>query len=237
MFTGIVERTARITDIVSKEIKEDGIRVHLEIQSENELRPWSIPELGASIACDGVCLTVVEVRDGTHLAFDAIPETLKLTTLGDRKPGDRINIEPSLAVGDRFGGHFVTGHVDGMGTIEKIEREGDQVVFQIGASKALITQMIKKGSITVDGISLTLVEVERGGSWFSFAAIPHTLLVTSLGDKKVGDAVNLETDAYGKWVLHGLKEIFSNGESPSSSDDGFNLPGSDALAKKLNDLL
>lgn len=208
MFTGIVERTARIVELVpSGPGGDEGLTLRLEAEIGDHLPPWKEPALGESIAVDGVCLTVVAAR-GHHLEFTAVPETLGLTTLGAREVGDRVNLEQALAVGDRFGGHFVTGHVDGMGKVVGRVVEGDQEVFTISAPAHLIEQMLRKGSITVDGVSLTLVEVNREAGWFSFAAIPHTLQITALGERGPGSAVNLETDAYGKWILHGLKEIF-----------------------------
>jgi riboflavin synthase len=133
-----------------------------------------------------------------------VPETLEKTTLGRLHPGDVVNIERSLRVGDSFGGHYVTGHVDGVSTVAMREVQGDQVLFRISAAQALIRQMLPKGSIAVDGVSLTLVDVDPTANAFSFAAIPHTLARTTLGAAAPGTLVNIETDAFGKWVLHAL---------------------------------
>lgn len=211
MFTGIVER--RATVVAVRKGAGGGQRLELEAETEAELPAWAPADVGESIAISGVCLTVVE-SEGRRLAFDVVPETLRLTTLGRLVPGDPANIERALAVGERFGGHFVTGHVDGMGTVIERRAEGDQDLFRIRTEPRLIRETLQKGSIAVDGISLTVIEVDRLANWFSFAAIPHTLKVTTLGTCAEGDGVNLETDAYGKWVLHGLQEIFAGEEAP-----------------------
>ncbi len=213
MFTGIVERTGRVAQI--QEQPGGARRLVVDPSSSSLLSPRELPgsddtKIGESMACSGVCLTVVHIDESRRLSFDVIPETLGLTTLGTLVEGSRINLERALAVGDRFGGHFVTGHVDGTGTVRERRTEGDQVIFEIESTDRLISEMLPKGSITVDGISLTLVLVDRASRRFSFAAIPHTLQVTTLGDCRTGDRVNLETDAYGKWVLHGLKELASS---------------------------
>ncbi len=199
MFTGIIERRARVTHLVDR----PGSRgIELAPEEVPGVRPWGRVELGESIAVNGVCLTAV---GASPLAFDAVPETLERTTLGRLRAGDQVNLERSLAVGDRFGGHYVTGHVDGVGEVRSLRAVGDQTLFEITAPPALIRQMIPKGSIAVDGISLTLIDVDRRASWFSFAAIPHTLERTGLATRVAGSAVNLETDAFGKWVLHALE--------------------------------
>jgi riboflavin synthase alpha subunit len=169
--------------------------------------------LGESIAVSGVCLTAVAHRDlggGAEVVFEAVPETLSKTTLGRLRAGDAVNLERSLAVGDRLGGHYVTGHVDGTGTIRARRREGDQVLFEVAAPAELLRQVIPKGSVAIDGISLTVIDVNRHAGYFSFAAIPHTLERTTLGNRRLGAAVNLETDAFGKWVLHALEEILGS---------------------------
>jgi riboflavin synthase len=203
MFTGIVERRATTIEVRTT---TGGKRLAFEVECGGGLGPWAEAEPGESIAVSGVCLTVVEAA-GTRLAFEAVPETLGRTRLGRLSAGDPANVERSLRVGDRFGGHYVTGHVDGVGTVRETSRQGDQVLFRIGAAPSLLAEVIVKGSVAVDGVSLTVVEVSRAAGWFSFAAIPHTLAVTTLGGMRAGDAVNLETDAFGKWVLHGLREL------------------------------
>lgn len=211
MFTGIVERTASVSRIASQ---GGNRRLVVRVEEEAALPPWAPVELGESIAVDGVCLTAVEIQARDHggdVAFDVVPETLTKTTLGDLVPGSPVNIERSLIVGDSFGGHYVTGHVDGVGSVRARKPEGGQVLFEIAAPDALASQILPKGSIAVDGISLTVIDVDRAESWFSFAAIPHTLERTSLGRREPGSRVNLETDAFGKWVLHSLSSIVGEG--------------------------
>jgi len=206
VFTGIVERTA-VVRVARAGAGAGGLRLGIAVEPDARWPRWRGIELGESIAIDGVCLTVAafENRDGGGVAeFDAVPETLATTTIGARAPGDRVNVERALRAGDSFGGHYVTGHVDGQGVVSAREPDGEQVLFTITAPATLVRQMLPKGSITVDGVSLTLVDVDRSAGCFTFAAIPHTLERTTLGERAVGAAVNLETDAFGKWVLHAL---------------------------------
>lgn len=154
-------------------------------------------EIGDSIANNGCCLTVVEI-DGSNLLFDAGPETLKRTNLGDFQAGSAVNLERSLKMGDRLGGHFVTGHVDAIGHLDERLDDEDWSTFWFRMPETLSRQMASKGSVAVDGVSLTLVDVES--ERFSVALIPHTLNVTTLGRLKVGDPVNLETDLLAKYV-------------------------------------
>jgi riboflavin synthase len=160
--------------------------------------------LGDSIALNGCCLTVVEINGGT-CAFQAGTETLSKTNLGDLRPGSQVNVERAIAVGARLGGHFVQGHIDGTGRVDAIDQDGEWTTMWFKVPQPLTQQMVRKGSITVDGISLTLVEVEP--ERFSVALIPHTLAVTSLGQCKVGDTVNIETDILGKYVQKLVGEI------------------------------
>lgn len=211
MFTGLVEAMGTVRDVVA-----DGTGTLLSI--EEPTIATDLP-LGASVAVNGCCLTVVSA-DATSFAFQAGPETLKLTNLGELLSGSRVNLERSLKVGDRLGGHIVQGHVDGIGRIEKREwrpltpdpsppegrEENDRWEYLwFTCSPELSKQMIRKGSICVDGVSLTLVDVEAGR--FSVALIPHTLAVTTLGFKQPGDSVNLETDMFGKYVMQYLQSI------------------------------
>jgi riboflavin synthase len=206
MFTGIVERQGRVAAV---EDRPGSRRLTVAVRPQAELPPWRPAVQGESIAVDGVCLTVVEVMGGPApaVAFDAVPETLEKTTLGERRVGDAVNLERALRVGDMLGGHHVTGHVDGVGRVRARRPVGDQVLFEIEAAPALLAQVLRKGSIAVDGISLTVVDVSRPEGWLSFAAIPHTLSVTTLGTREPGARVNLETDAFGKWILQGLAEL------------------------------
>jgi riboflavin synthase len=152
---------------------------------------------GDSVAIDGVCLTVV-ARDGARLAFDAVPETLARTSLGALRDGSRVNVEPALRAGDALGGHYVQGHVDGVGVVRSVEREGEgrRVWFDVPAE--LLRYVVEKGSIAVDGTSLTVAATDERG--FAVALIPHTLDATTLGELDGGDRVNLETDVLAKYV-------------------------------------
>jgi len=190
MFTGLVEGMGTIVEAVS-----EGAGVRLTI-----VPPESLPggaSIGESVAVSGCCLTIVNAHQG-RWEFQAGPETLKKTNLGLLRRGDRVNLERALAVGARLGGHFVQGHVDGCGTIELIQREGDWMTFWFLVNRDLTRQMVPKGSVAVDGVSLTLVEVED--ERFSVALIPHTLQWTTLGIRRVNDRVNIETDILAKYA-------------------------------------
>ncbi len=189
MFTGLVMGMGRIR---AKEATEGGVRLEIEA---GDLA--AEPALGDSVAIDGCCLTVVDRGEG-WLAFDAIPETLRRTTLGAREPGEAVNLELPLRAGDRLGGHFVQGHVDAVAEIlDRREQDGD-VVLTLSIPEALAGQIVEKGSIAVDGVSLTVAVREE--PTFGVALIPHTLEVTTLGRRKPGDAVNLEGDILAKYV-------------------------------------
>jgi riboflavin synthase len=178
MFTGLVREVGRVASF------EDGRLV---------VEATTAAELGDSIAIDGVCLTVVETSAGS-LSFDVVPETLSRV----KSFGDRVNVEPALRAGDPLGGHQVQGHVDGTGTVASVETTGDGVRVRIEAAPELLRYCVEKGSITVDGVSLTVAEVDETG--FGVALIPHTLEVTTLGELTAGDSVNLETDVLAKYV-------------------------------------
>jgi riboflavin synthase len=158
--------------------------------------------IGDSIAMNGCCLTVIEIN-GTTCAFELGAETLAKTNLGELQLGSLVNCERSLKVGDRMGGHFVTGHIDGQGTLVRRTDDGTWSYFFFEADLTLLRQMASKGSIAIDGVSLTLVDAND--QFFSIALIPHTLSVTTLGQLVVGDKVNLETDILAKYaqrILH-----------------------------------
>jgi len=154
-------------------------------------------ELGASIAVNGCCLTVVEI-DGAGIAFQAGAETLSRTNLGKLVAGDKVNLETSLKMGDELGGHLVTGHIDGLATVDERKDDADWSAFWFRVPGKLTRQMASKGSVTVDGVSLTVVDVED--ERFSVALIPHTLGMTTLGSRRAGDTVNIETDILAKYV-------------------------------------
>lgn len=189
MFTGLVQGFGEV-----RSVTPEGPGVRLVVQ---DAPTASRAAIGDSIAINGCCLTVVAI-DGEQLAFEAGAETLRRTNLGQLRPGDRVNLEASLRMGDALGGHLVTGHIDGLGTVDSRTDDAAWCTMWFRTSPALLRQMASKGSVAVDGVSLTLVDVtdER----FSVALIPHTLDATTLGQRRVGDEVNLETDVLAKYV-------------------------------------
>ena len=190
MFTGLVQHLATIDSV---EVALPGNRLVVRVPEISDA------ELGESIALNGCCLTVVEIDLQQHtLAFEAGPETLSRTNLGTLVAGNQVNLERSLRAGDRLGGHFVTGHIDAVGTLDRRSDEGDWSTLWFRVPEALTRQMVSKGSIAVDGVSLTLVDVTADR--FSVALIPHTLAMTTLGALRPGDSVNLETDLLAKYV-------------------------------------
>jgi len=196
MFTGLVETLGTV-----KRVAPDGAGG----RNVTIAAPFALElVLGESVAINGACLTVIEQSPDDFLV-QAGPETLRRTNLGDLKDGDPVNLERSLRLGDRLGGHIVQGHVDGVGRIAAREPHGDWETIWFAVSPELAAQMVTKGSVAVDGVSLTLVDVEA--ERFSVALIPHTLTITTLGFKTVGDTVNVETDLFGKYVLKHLQSF------------------------------
>lgn len=195
MFTGIVEYQANVIAMR----REEQV-AHLTIAANTQMADLAV---GQSIAVNGVCLTVIQ-RDGTLFTTDLSPETLQRTTLGDLKPHERVNLERPLKVGDRFGGHFVTGHVDAVGRIIRLESAGHSAQMWISFPPSLAIYIASKGSIAVDGVSLTLVEISR--ETFSICLIPHTLAMTTLGWKGPGSLVNLEVDLLSRYLERLLGE-------------------------------
>ena len=194
MFTGIVEETGTVRQI---SVTPDGARLTIEAVTALEGT-----RVGDSIAMNGACLTVV-TRDDRTFAVEATPETLRRTNLGELGIGDRLHLERALAVGGRFGGHFMQGHVDGTGTIRDRQTVGDAVVQSFSAPPEIVRYLVPKGSISVDGVSLTVVNV--GADWFDVWLIPHTLDVTLLTHKPVGATVNLEADILAKYVARAVE--------------------------------
>ena len=217
MFTGLVEGRGTI-----QSIRSEGAAIRLEIEVPSELlggdstavddRPGIQPEfetgnlpfessnsarVGDSVAINGCCLTIIEVV-ANRWYFLAGAETLAKTNLGKLDVGHSINLERPLPVNGRLGGHFVQGHIDGVGCVDAIERNGEWVTMWVRVPHELAMLMVPKGSIAIDGISLTLVDVEQDR--LSVALIPHTLEVTNLGSRQVGDILNIETDILGKYV-------------------------------------
>jgi riboflavin synthase len=185
-------------DVVSLAKKGNGARLSLDAKILSR-----DAKLGDSIAINGTCLTVVEVK-GNVLAFDLSDETLKSSNLGELKAHDRVNLEPALRLDDRLGGHFVTGHIDGAGRIRSKALEGEVYKVVIETEPWIAEYLVEKGSVAVDGISLTVVDVLRDG--FSLVIIPHTARLTTLGIKGPGDRVNVEVDILGKYVARFLKK-------------------------------
>ena len=157
--------------------------------------------LGDSIAVNGVCLTV-SAFSGQRFTADVMPETLNRSNLGELRTGSLVNLERALPATGRFGGHFVSGHIDGVGSLLSVRPEGNALIFSIRAAPELLRGIVEKGSVAIDGISLTVVEVTE--TLFSVSVIPHTAAVTTLAGKRPGDRLNLETDMIGKYVLRAL---------------------------------
>jgi riboflavin synthase len=188
MFTGLVETTARVLRV---DPDGDGVRLEVETPLAAELRQ------GDSIAVNGVCLTAVDPGGG-HFKADVMAETLRRSSLGPLAAGDSVNVELPLRAGDRLGGHVVQGHVDGTGTVESTRDEGFARLVRITADAALLKYVVEKGSIAVDGVSLTVADVDDEG--FTVSLIPETLERTTLGLAAPGRVVNLEVDVFAKYV-------------------------------------
>ncbi len=190
MFTGLVEELGRL-----RALESNATGARLVIEAKTVLDDVA---LGASISVNGCCLTVVE-HDGGTFAADAVEETLRRTSLGGLQAGDPVNLERSVRLADRLGGHMVQGHVDGVGTIRELTPLPDgSTRVGVAAPGELLRYVVEKGSITVDGVSLTVTAVDDGG--FEFALIPHSASVTTLGTKILGAPVNLEVDVLAKYV-------------------------------------
>lgn len=189
MFTGIIEETGRVSSF-SPAAQAWRLRITAKVALEDVA-------LGDSIAVNGCCLTVARFED-SHLEFDLLEETRRLTNLAILGPGSAVNLERSLRFSGKVGGHFVTGHVDGLGLIEVFEQRGNDHYLRVRCPEGSGHYLVQKGSIAIDGISLTVAEVEE--DCFAVWLIPHTLAVTNLRDKKVGDPLNLEFDLIGKYV-------------------------------------
>jgi riboflavin synthase len=194
MFAGIVEELGRVVHV--QELPPGRRLVVAGRHVSQDAR------IGDSISINGCCLTLVQ-RQADHLAFDAGPETLQRTNLRELEPGSPVNLERSLQLSGRLGGHFVTGHVDAIGWVNERHDDRDWSTFWFRCPAELTREMVSKGSVAVDGVSLTLVEVRD--ATFSVALIPHTLEVTTLGLKSPGSTVNLETDLLAKYVRRQLE--------------------------------
>ena len=195
MFTGLVEEKG---NVVSIDPINNGAAVELTVAA-NVVHADA--KIGDSIAINGCCLTVIKI-DGGQLSFEAGSETLSRTNLGNLETGSPVNLERALAVGQRMGGHYVSGHIDVLATVDQRNEDGQWAEFWFRVPSEWTKQMANKGSVAIDGISLTLVEVQA--ERFSVALIPHTLAATTLGDRNVGDTVNIETDLLAKYVQQQL---------------------------------
>ena len=205
MFTGIVEEKGEILSI-----ERGSISAILTIRAKEVLTGTKI---GDSIAVSGVCLTVTRLS-GDRFSADVMAETLRRSALGELRVGSHVNLERALAVGGRMGGHIVSGHIDGTGKILSIRTEDNAVWYRITADPKIIRLVVEKGSVTIDGISLTVAAVHADS--FEVSVIPHTREVTTLSEKDVGDSVNLENDIIGKYVERLLQG--QGGITPISSE-------------------
>ncbi len=195
MFTGIIQKTGRIDKIECR-----GNKQYFIVSVENFLKDVRI---GDSISCNGVCLTVIK-KEKNYFTTELMPETLKLTKFLEAKIGDAINLELAVRAGDRLDGHIVSGHIDGVGTVKKMEKEEDYVSFIIGIPAGLSRYIARKGSIALDGVSLTISGV--GKDWLKVSLITHTLDVTNFSSLRVGDKINIEVDLIAKYLEAFIKK-------------------------------
>ena len=192
MFTGIIVGTGKVTKLDQKTKNRSAIQMTVDLGKYAKGL-----KIGQSVAINGVCLSATKISKN-NCVFEMIDETTKKTDLGNVKAGSTVNIERSLKVGDRLEGHFVLGHIDGVATITKIEKKPKEVKFWFKVPKKLTKYVVKKGSIALDGISLTVVDAKKDVA--SVCLIPHTIKVTNFNSKKVGDKLNIETDILGKYI-------------------------------------
>ena len=209
MFTGIIESFGTI-----KRIESNGEGKILHIGCDLDL---SQSKIGDSIAVNGACLTAVQLGK-YDFKVDMAPETVVRTTFKQMAPGKRVNIERALRLSDRIDGHLVSGHIDGTGTISSVQRESNAVIISVAVNPVLAADMIEKGSVAIDGISLTINQCSDAS--FQVSVIPHTADITTIGLKQVGDEVNIETDMLGKYVRKILMggALKSDAEKPGNSD-------------------
>ena len=193
MFTGIIVGTGKVTKLEQKTKNRSAIQMTVDLG-----KYASGLKIGQSVAINGVCLSATKISKNKCI-FEMIDETTKKTDLGNVKAGSTVNVERSLKVGDRLEGHFVLGHIDGVATITNIEKKPKEVKIWFKVPKKLTKYVVKKGSIALDGISLTLVDVKK--DIVSVCLIPHTVNVTNFKSKKIGDKLNIETDVLGKYIL------------------------------------
>jgi riboflavin synthase len=198
LFTGIIEAVGTVAALETR-----GQRIGVVVEAPSVTTGVRV---GDSIAVNGSCLTVTGIEAG-RLSFDAVPETLTRTSLGDQRVGSRVNVERAMRADGRLDGHIVQGHVDGTGRVGALDRDGDDVRFRVQCGPEIARFLVEKGSVAIDGVSLTVVGVSDTG--FDVALIPHTLTETNLGDRRPGDRVNLEADVLGKYVVRYLERTRS----------------------------
>jgi riboflavin synthase len=192
MFTGIIVGEGKVTKLNPKPKSRSAIQMTVDLGKYAKGL-----KIGQSVAINGVCLSATKIS-GKKCIFEMIDETTKKTDLGNVRTGSTVNIERSLKIGDRLEGHFVLGHIDGVATLTKIEKKPKEVKFWFKVPKKLVKYVVKKGSIALDGISLTVVDVKK--DLVSVCLIPHTIKVTNFKSKKIGDKLNIETDILGKYI-------------------------------------
>lgn len=213
MFTGIVEELGTVSNI-----KQSGEAMELTIHANSIL---SDIKLGDSIAVNGICLTVTSFT-ASSFTVDAMPETMKSTSLCMLKPRSKVNLERAMAANGRFGGHFVTGHIDGVGTIVSKKQHFNAIYYKIGIPNDLLRYCLQKGSVAVDGTSLTIFDIDE--SSITISLIPHTVSESIIGEKVAGDIVNIECDMIGKYIEHFISKPAKRGSSVTESflqENGF----------------
>lgn len=213
MFTGIVEELGTVSNI-----KQSGEAMELTIHANSIL---SDVKLGDSIAVNGICLTVTSFT-ASSFTVDAMPETMKSTSLCMLKPRSKVNLERAMAANGRFGGHFVTGHIDGVGTIVSKKQHFNAIYYKIGIPNDLLRYCLQKGSVAVDGTSLTIFDIDE--SSITISLIPHTVSESIIGEKVAGDIVNIECDMIGKYIEHFISKPAKRGSSVTESflqENGF----------------
>lgn len=205
MFTGIIEEVGALERLAGGEIAICAKKVLEDVA------------LGDSIAVNGICLTVTHF-DAAHFVADVMPETVRRTSLAELKRGSRVNLERALTLRSRLGGHIVSGHIDGAGTIAAMQEEGNAVLLTVRASTSILRYIVEKGSVALDGISLTVARVSAAD--FTVSLIPHTREITNLREKRMGSRLNIETDILGKYVEKLFPGAHTRGESDAPKSAG-----------------
>ena len=205
MFTGIIEEVGALERLAGGEIA---------IRAKKVLEDVA---LGDSIAVNGICLTVTHF-DAAHFTADVMPETVRRTSLAELKRGSRVNLERALTLRSRLGGHIVSGHIDGVGTIAAMQEEGNAILLRVCASADILRYVVEKGSVALDGISLTVARVSAAD--FTVSLIPHTREITNLREKRMGNRLNIETDILGKYVEKLFPGVRTQGESDAPKSAG-----------------